>query len=610
MKHHLSFKQWAIALLLFAGFCTATFYCYSQNHADAQFEQFTENFFLEELQANPIHFHYSIDNPADWHIEESQLKLPVYHAGEAANTVYALSTLSDALASYDTARLSDSNRYLHRLLSSYLESASHIAAYPYYSEPLSPSSGIPSELPILLAEYRFDTPEDVKLYLAILQQIPAYFDGLIIYEQEKAQAGLFMSDSAADKVIQQCTELMNPKQLEANTHFLELTFAQRLEKLQSSGLLAETDVLALQSENNRLLTTVVAPAYDRLADALTLLKGSGKESCGLAHYDNGREYYKALLRMQTGSVRSIDEIKQLLYDDLQANYRALAELLTDNPILKDQFMNDPAMLPRMTPEEMLQYLESSIKQQFPALPGDGSESTVEYTVKYVDDSLEPYTAPAFYMTPPIDNVWNNTIYINALDTTDDIALFTTLAHEGYPGHLYQTLYSQQYWKQTGTTPLRSTLYYGGFIEGWAMYAELASYDYAISMIQDTHPEAAEYYRACRLDRQIQLCLYALLDLTIHYDGASFEDVCTILSSLGSLQEDTMRTVYSYIVEEPCNYPKYYLGYLEIMELKKQAAALWGDNGSAFLYRFHCFLLENGPADFGTLSDLLSQARKN
>ena len=171
MKHHLSFKQWAIALLLFAGFCTATFYCYSQNHADARFEQFTENFFLEELQANPIHFHYSIDNPAAWHIEESQLKLPVYHAGEAANTVCALSTLSDALASYDTARLSDSNRYLHRLLSSYLETASHIAAYPYYSEPLSPSSGIPSELPILLAEYRFDTPEDVELYLAILQQI-------------------------------------------------------------------------------------------------------------------------------------------------------------------------------------------------------------------------------------------------------------------------------------------------------------------------------------------------------------------------------------------------------------------------------------------------------
>ena len=78
---------------------------------------------------------------------------------------------------------------------------------------------------------------------------------------------------------------------------------------------------------------------------------------------------------------------------------------------------------------------------------------------------------------------------------------------------------------------------------------------------------------------------------------------------GAVKSTTIRTleaVYAYIAEEPCNSPKYYRGYLEIMELKKQAAALWGDNDSAFLYRFHCFLLENGPADFGTLSALLPE----
>lgn len=608
MKRHLSFKQWAAALLLFAGFCTATFYCYHRNHADARFERFAENFFLEELQTNPIHFHFSIDDPASWHIDESQLKLPVYHPGEASNAVYALSALSDRLSGYNTASLSENNRYLHKLLSSYISAASHTAAYPYFSEPLSPSSGVPSELPVLLAEYRFDTPEDVDYYLAILNQIPAYLDGLAVYEKEKADAGLFMSDDTADKVIRQCTELIDLHRLEDNTHFLELTFAQRLEALQASGRITEAESLNYQSENNRLLTTVVAPAYDRLADELTLLKGSGKDTCGLAHYEGGKEYYKALLRLQTGSVRDINEIKQLLYNDLRTNYRALAELLAANPSLKDQSLEEPALLPQMAPEEMLTYLEDSIRQEFPAIPNTDNGSSVRYTVKYVDDSLEPYTAPAFYMTPPIDNVWNNTIYINALDTADDISLFTTLAHEGYPGHLYQTLCSQNLWEKSGMTPLRSVLYYGGFVEGWAMYAELTSYDYAVKLIQDSHPEAAGYYLACRLDRQIQLCLYALLDIAIHYDGASFEDVCAILSSFGSLNEDTMKAIYSYIAEEPCNYPKYYLGYLEIMELKKQAAALWGDNGSAFLYRFHCFLLENGPADFGTLAELLRTAQ--
>lgn len=608
--------------MLFTCFCTATLFSYVYTHADARFEAFAEEFFLEELQSNPIHFHYSVDDPSVYHIDESQLKLPIYHAGDAANDVYALSLLSDQLDKYDTARLSDENRYLYRLLCSYIDCIKDTAAYPYFADPLSPSSGAPSELPILLAEYRFDTVEDVELYLNILTQIPEYFDGLLIYEHERADAGLFMSDTTADKVIRQCSDLMNPDQLNANTHFLEITFDQRIQNLTDQGIITQEEALSYQSKNNRLLTTVVAPAYEHLADELTLLKGTGSEVCGLAHYPGGREYYTALLRLRTGSGRGVYEIKQLLYQDLTANYKALRDLLENDDALKEELIRGESLLPEMTPEDVLDYLEDSIEQDYPAIPSDDDNAPIRCTVKYVDDSLEPYTAPAFYMTPPIDNVLNNTIYINAPDTPDDLSLFTTLAHEGYPGHLYQTVYSQRFRSESGTTPLRSVLYYGGYIEGWAVYAELSSYDYAIELAKSRHPEAANYYYACRLDRQIQLALYSLLDIAIHYDGASFWDVYKIFASLGSSDTDTIAAIYSYIAEEPCNYPKYYLGYLEITELKKQAAKVWYNNNPTsaarnqsaagtvakdpeFLYYFHSFLLENGPADFETLSEMLS-----
>ena len=618
MKRILSIRQWAATLIIFAGFSAATLFGYVYTHADAQFESFTEDFFLQELQSNPIHFHYSVDDPSAYDIDESELTMPVYQAGNASNDIYALSLLSGQLEKYRGRHLSERNRYLCELLSTYIDTLSQTAAYPYFAEPMSPSSGAVSELPILLAEYRLDTVEDVEQYLSILTQIPDYFDGLILYEQEKAAAGLFMSDTAVDKVIRQCSALMDREQLENNTHFLEITFANRLETLVDRGVLTEKDSLFYQSNNNRLLTTVVAPAYDHLADELTLLKGSGKDTCGLAHYPGGREYYRALLRLQTGSARNIDEIKQMLYNDLSANYTALAKLLQDNDSLQEQFTLEPAFLPEMSPAEILDYLETSMEQDYPAIPQDKETAMIDCTVKYVDDSLEPYSAPAFYLTPPIDNVLNNTIYINALDTSDDLSLFTTLAHEGYPGHLYQTVYSQNSWNLSDTTPLRSILYYGGYVEGWAMYAELSSYDYAIRLAGSEHPEAVSYYLACRLDRQIQLCLYSLLDISIHYDGATLEDVQEILDSFGSMSIDTVKAIYAYIAEEPCNYPKYYLGYLEIMELKKQAAKVWcnenqtiaadDDNiyeNSDFLYYFHRFLLENGPADFKTLSDLLS-----
>ena len=618
MKRILSIRQWAATLVIFAGLSAATLFGYVHTHADEQFESFVEEFFLQELASNPIHFHYTVDDASAYQIDESQLTMSVYQAGGAANDVYTLSLLSEQLNKFSRRHLSEQNRYLCNLLISYTDTLSHTAAYPYFTDPLSPASGAVTELPILLAEYRLDTIADVEQYLSILQQIPDYLEGLTVYEQEKAAAGLFMSDSTADKVIRQCTALMDTKQLADHTHFLEVTFANRLEAMVNDGLLTEEDSLSYQSVNERLLSTVVAPAYDRLADELTLLKGSGREICGLAHYAGGREYYQALLRLQTGSGREIAEIKQLLYDDLSVNYAALYELMQSNASLQEMFASESAFLPEMSPKEILDYLEKATEQNYPLIPADRGASSIDCTVKYVDDSLEPYSAPAFYMTPPIDNILNNTIYINSLDTSDDLSLFTTLAHEGYPGHLYQTVYCQSYWAQSGVTPLRNVLYYGGYVEGWAMYAELSSYDYAIKLAGSNEPEAASYYLACRLDRQIQLCLYSLLDIAIHYDGATPEDVQEILASFGSADAGTVAAIYAYIAEEPCNYPKYYLGYLEIMELKKQAAEVWyRDNQTTaarisdiyndpdFLLYFHSFLLEHGPADFTTLSGLLS-----
>ena len=618
MKRVLSFRQWAAFLVIFTCFCTATLFGYVNYPADAKFKSFAEDFFLWELQSNPIQFHYTVDNPSAYGIDESQLVMPVYQAGSASNDIYALSRLSAQLDRFNGRRLADRNRYLYGLLDTYIDTLSLTAAYPYFAEPLSPSSGAVSELPILLAEYRIDTVQDVELYLSILEQIPDYFAGLTVYEQEKAEAGLFMSDETAARVIRQCSVLMDYETLENDTHFLEVTFANRLQNLVGQGLLTEEEALAYRSDNNRLLTTVVAPAYDRLADELTLLMGSGKGICGLAHYAGGREYYLALLKLQTGSDRDIAEIKQLLYDNLAANYNALRQLMLEDETLREHLVSRHEYLPDMSPEEMLDDLQELIRQDYPMIPADADTDSVKCTVKYVDASLEPYSAPAFYLIPPIDNVLNNTIYINAPETPDNLELFTTLAHEGYPGHLYQTVYCQSFLNLSDAVPLQSVLYYGGFVEGWAMYAEMTSYDYAIRLASEEYPEAEHYYLACRLDRQIQLCLYSLLDIAIHYDGITLDDMQKILASFGSANAETAAAIYAYIAEEPCNYPKYYLGYLEIMELKKQAAEVWCNNNPTyaahdndiynnadFLNYFHSFLLENGPADFRTLSEMLS-----
>jgi len=63
-------------------------------------------------------------------------------------------------------------------------------------------------------------------------------------------------------------------------------------------------------------------------------------------------------------------------------------------------------------------------------------------------------------------------------------------------------------------------------------------------------------------------------------------------------------VYEYIVEEPCNYSKYYWGYMEILSLKETAKKHMGEYYSD--YAFHQFFLESGPSDFDSLKNKLKE----
>ncbi|MCM1173711.1 MAG: DUF885 domain-containing protein [Blautia sp.] len=606
MKKKLSPKQWAGAILLLCLFILLTLFLYSRFHEDARFGKFVEKFFLTELCSNPVNLHYTLSDPAAYEIDESALALPVYRAGQIYDELEEIQSALRALKKFRPEHMSPVNQYTYILLSTYLTAAESCSSHLYYEEPLSPASGVQSGLPVLLAEYRLSSAKDIENYLSILSQIPAYLEGIALYEREKAQYGLFMSDVSADKVIEQCGTLMDRRTLEAGTHFLETTFAQRLEKLSEQNAIEASDAERWQSENERLLITVVAPAYDKLADELTLLKGSGTNTQGLACYEDGREYYQAYLRLATGSYRTVPEIMEMLSKDFKKNYVALAALLREYPALSDSLPSVNAAFPALSPEKILAGLQQLIAEDYPAIP-----YRTDCTVKYVDKALEPYSAPAFYMIPPIDATTENTIYINQMDTAEGLSLFTTLAHEGYPGHLYQTVYSGCYLQSIGASPLRSLLSYGGYIEGWATYAEFQSYDYAIALTKDAHPETEALYLAEKLNRQIQLCLYSMLDILIHYEGASCEKVREILSAIGVSEDEAIRGVYEYIIEEPCNYLKYYLGYLEIETLKEQAKTVWtatyGEDAFT-LYRFHTFLLNNGPADFRTLSRLLMVIR--
>ena len=572
------------------------------------FHRIGRQFFVSTLENDALTLHYTLADPQAYGIRTRNTGLPVFSPHNHSRSLARTQRLYRNLLSLRTERLSETDRRDHALLSSYIKDSLEGEAYLYYEEPLSPSAGIHTELLLLLAEYTFRTKEDVENYLQLLSSVPDYLEGLVLYEQQKAQAGLFMPKEDAQETARQCQQLFLTRDLEQNTHLLQTTFARRLESLFSTE--EENPLKSGYIQRNlEILTTAVAPAYQHLAQALKELIPQSTPKGGLALLPQGKDYYAWLLARSTGCSMPPEDLLELLKAMLHREYRRIAALtgqytaLTGTPpdfsCLSDSF-------PLTDSQQILSDLQKKTAADFPSLSVLSPEP-VSCTVRQVDASLEAFTSPAYYMTPPLDNCTQNTICINSSTTAPGVELYTTLAHEGYPGHLYQNVYTALSAARTDY-PVRELLYYGGYTEGWAYYAERLSYTWAAQILADTAnltPAAAELLcELAALHRDLQINLYCILDIALHYQGVSPEIIQKVLCSFG-MEENTAVRVCDYLRTSPAVYQKYFTGYLEVLALQKKAQELWSTDYTAL--RFHTFFLENGPSDFAGLYRLLNQS---
>ncbi|MBR5247519.1 MAG: DUF885 domain-containing protein [Lachnospiraceae bacterium] len=576
------------------------------------FQSLAMDLFQDEMLSNTLNMHYTLADPESFGIQDYEVVLPCYSYENVLAGQTQTQNLLDRLKSLDVDKLSNQAGFTHALLIDSLENSLALSSLSLYEEPLSPSSGMQSQLPILLAEYTFRSVQDIEDYLKLLNQTDEYFEALLIFEQEKAAAGLLMSSSSIKKVVEQCDTILNAEELNAETHFLQTTFQERLQPLVENGQLSSEKAKSYTALNNRLLRTVMQPAYEALGDGLLVLEDPDIPLRGLASKPQGTTYYEHLLRSQTGSKRPVAEIKTMIAEHFDREYITFSNILTQTPslvklpydiLLTEQF-------PLQNATQMLAHLQTRMSDDFPPLNGANGESGESalpaVSVKTVSESLENYCAPAFYLTPPLDDTSQNAIYINKKSTPTGLELYTTLAHEGYPGHMYQSVYHNRAVMEAepdAISNVRELLWYGGYLEGWALYVEFISYDYAAQMYTDRgNEELAAAVRLTRYNRSLLLGLYSLLDIMIHYENADREQTAALLANFGITNEVSVSAIYQYIVEEPTNYLKYYLGYLEILALKEQAQKLWGDAYTDL--EFHTFLLESGPADFYLLEEAL------
>ena len=537
------------------------------------FDRFTMEVFRHEIASSTLNLHYTLTDPKAYKIKEKEPSFGSFQQTLIDEELSYLETCQEKLARYQKGHLSDTQRLTADILDWWITGQLLAKDYYYYQEPLGPTLGIQAQLPVLLAEYPFRKKADIDTYLELLSVLPVYFEEIALFEKEKSEEGLFMNDEILDKILAQCESLFPMDQ----THFLHTTFQERLE---ACDFLDEDQRIAYEAKNLKTLSHYVEPAYQTLCEVLNNLRGTGKNLYGLYHTPEGIEYYEYLLKYSIGTDLSMAKIHQMLEAQMEDDYETLLYAIHQNNNLLDMEQDVEAL---NSPKEILENLQTQIEEDFP------ESSEVSWQIKEVPSSLAAYLSPAFYMTPAIDAPQQNIIYINPARKPDRTELITTLAHEGYPGHLYQNSF-----ENTEDYPaVRNLFYIGGYTEGWGLYSEFYAYDFL-----GLSKEEGDFLRAAT---SLNYAVCASLDLSIHGEGWTEEDCLTYLAAFGITDQEKVHQLYLNILEEPSNYLKYYLGYLEICNLKESALTLSSD---WTLYDFHTWFLKMGPAPFDILREQL------
>ena len=546
-----------------------------------RFRDYTEALFVSEVSSDAVTLHYTLKDPEAFGIR-SEAEGFGEITSDPSQLRAAAENMRKVLDGFEYKELDIRNQITYDILDYSAGTAEESADYLLYDEPMGLVSGIQTQLPVILSEYQFYDREDVEDYLRLMESTPEYFESLIEFEQKKSEAGLFMADYAAETVVEQCNAFLDM----GEGNYLYSTFKDRVYEVKELSEKEKSDYI---QENALMMEDYIYPAYQKLVSAVKGLMGTGENEKGLCFLPDGKEYYEILVKQSTGTDRTVRELEDLtrrqITEDLEAMEAVVGTTAEDAKETMAKSGQEDA-------EIILGKLEEGIRNAFPESP------ETELKIKYVPSEMEEHLSPAFYMIPAIDNTGENVIYLNQSKMGDDLTLFTTLAHEGYPGHLYQTVY----YEGTDPDPVRSLFSFGGYVEGWATYAEMCSYYLT--------PLSKEQAVLLQKNSSIILALYALADMGIHYEGWSRLDTVAFFSSYGITDAETVEQIYELIIGSPANYLKYYIGYVEFLELKKE---WFRKQEKPSQKEFHDAVLTTGPAPFEIVEeymwDILEEKKK-
>ncbi len=550
---------------------------------DAKFDEFLDKVFKESVESDYLNMHFSVKDYKKMGIEKPEVTLgEVVYGQDEEGIDYMLDQVKELL-SYDYSKLSRRQQFDYDALEySIYETLAELCYYQYGSL-FSSGSCVPENLTSNFTDFVFYDQESIEDYLILLQDIDRYFDDALKYTADQAADGHGMLDSWIEYSQEACDGVLN--KTEDNEYIV--SFQRRLDELDFLTDAQKADYIA---KNRKIVLEEVLPSYKKVRDELEQYKGKVKnEDFILANLD--KNYAELTFMLKGSNNYSIDTIFQQLKDNLDVLESEYFSCYYDkNSFAKlEQAMDGDWPQFELTGRDCLEYLRTSLKAYFPDL-GD-----VDYTVDELDPDTAPDTAIAYYWPSPVDDYNQNMIKVNPNNMREGFETYGTLAHEGFPGHLYQHVY---YYK-TNPHNFRSVLSFIGYTEGWAVNATY--YAYRFCGIEDDYAASALFF-----EDSYYFLVYSIIDIATNYYGMTAKEISEMFekeSRLLNVNTKMAKELRSFMIEMPGVYCSYGIGLSNFMTM---AANAQREAKNFDFIKYHGILMENGPLPFNILQTAVDQ----
>lgn len=409
-------------------------------------------------------------------------------------------------------------------------------AFEYYSMTFNYLVGPQSDILFMMELFSFENLEDAENYILLVKDIDRYFDIMCDFEEERVKYGFASSDNSYEEAAKSFDNLVAQK----DDCFLYASFEERLDNIDG---LSSADKNRLISEHDKAMKEIVFPEFQECADRMRALKGSGGVDAGLCVYKGGDAYYAWLTRNQTNSNATSQQSIEILDKVINDTNDELLGITQNGFAWYDEYMNHKYTKGSL--EDNLDFLRDKIKTDFPAIPAHS------YFTMEVPAVFEENFSPAAYCGYHLDNYNSNMIIVNNAAVDDDFGV--TVAHEAYPGHMFQSIYTRDH----STHPYLYLSVSIGYKEGWATYVE----NYSMRYFTDSG-KVTDGMTLVKDEALLSMLLSTRADYGIHCENWSLQDCIDYFNSFGfQVTEDSFKEYYTLIVTEPSYYAKYGMGYV-------------------------------------------------